>query len=1116
MKKTITLLALLFVFVCMRTSAQDRTITGKVTSSTDNQGIPGVAIVVVGTTTGTTTDIDGKYSLTVPATAKQIRISGVGLKTKIVDIGTSDMMDVVMQPDVLKLDEVVITALGISREKKALGYSTQTVTDDQLNTSGTGNVLNELSGKVSGLSVINSGGDPGNGTYMQLRGVTSLTGSNQPLIVIDGVPIDNSINNFDPTNGFTVAQTSGPNSNTVGGTNPENRGIDINPNDIASVTVLKGPAATALYGIQAASGAIIITTKRGGGVAGKAGPYVTLNSSSSWSKYNKLPERQSTWAQGLDEVYAGPTGGSFPKRFSWGPAISTLHFDNVPTQWDSHGTLSETNTGAPAITYDPYDFFQTGFSADNNIALSGGNDKQGYRMSIGNVKQTGIVPLTNYVKTSFSLSGQTTFTKRLSGSATVTYVKSETDKAQQGSNVSGLMLGLLRTPPTFDNSNGATDPEDPAAYVLPQPIRNGTWFQRNYRGGPGYDNPYWTINRNPYHQNLDRVFGSAQADYRFTDWFTLSYRLGGDMYGQATKNGYDINSNAFSTGALFLVNYVNSVYNSDLMATFDKRFNTNWAGHLIIGHNYYTQYYNNRINSGTGFAIPTWYDISNTTPSPGVESTSRIRRMAEYVQAEADWRSQLFLTVTGRNETSSTLPPDNLSFFYPSVSLGWIFTESMKMSDNKVFPYGKLRLSYAAVGKDAPPQGLKTWYTAGHFFDGWSTGIYYPLNEVPGFTISNPTSVIGNPKLEPEHTSSFEAGVDLAFYNNRLGLSATYYNYKTTKGIFLVPISYTTGFASSLLNAADISNKGIELTLNATPVKLKNGFQWDLTFNWSKNKNEVTELYQGIDNLFLAGFTNGGLYAVKGEPFGVIYGSRFVRVDPGNANEQSKDLSGQMLISDIPGDDGMGMPIPGTKNGIIGNIQPDWLGSIITSFSFKGFKLSGQFDFRQGGDIWNGTRGAMDYFGTAKETEDRHATKTFDGVYGHVDIYGHIVHYAPDGVTELAGPGSANTTQVTLGEYYWQNIDNSFIGPTEPSVEDGSYIKLRQVGLSYDFGKKVLNKIHLYSLNVGVFATNIIVHTDYTGVDPETSLIGPANGQGLDYFNNPGTKTYGFRVGLGF
>ncbi len=1103
MRKIITMTALLLAVVFTRADAQERQVTGKVSSS-DGGTLPGVTVIVQGTTIGTSTDLDGAYKLTVPGDAKTLKFILVGMKTKIVAIGTSSSIDVVMEADVMRLDEVVVTAMGISQEKKALGYSTQTVGGDDLNQSGTGNVMSELSGKVAGLNIINNSGDPGGGTYMNLRGVTSLTGSNQPLIVVDGIPLDNSINNYDPTNGFGF-QASGANGNSVGGVNPDNRGIDLNPNDIESITVLKGPAATALYGIQAASGALIITTKKGGAMGGKGGPVVTINSSTSWSSTNKLPERQATYSQGLNGKYYGPPSGS-GRKFSWGAPISTLSWDGVATQWDPNGTIvpnTDPTAKTPVSAYNPYDFFQTGLTTDNSVAISGGNDKSGYRMSIANVNQKGIVPLTGYDKTSFNLSGSSNISTKLSMNATVTYVKSSEDKVQQGSNVSGLMLGLLRTPPTFDNSNGLSDPVHNSASYIISPANT----ERDYRGGAGYDNPYWTINRNPFHQDLDRIYGATQADYRLYDWMTISYRLGGDIYSQASKNGYDIHSNAFSTGAIYLVDYTNRQFNSDLIINMTHKFNEDWSGHLILGQNYFDTYASNRLASGSGFAVPTWYDLGNAINYQTGEGESEIRRSAFYGEAQAAFKSQLYLTLTGRSETSSTLPAENNNFFYPSASVGWVFTEPLGLSNNKTLPYGKIRISYAGVGKDAPAQGLTTPYRPAHIADGWDPGISFPVNGQPGFAISSTTSVIGNPTLKPEHTSSYEIGTDLAFFQNRVSLTATYYYYKTTDGIFTVPISYASGFASSLMNAANITNKGIELTLNLTPIKMKNGFQWDMNFNWSKNSNMVTELAPGISNLFIAGFSNGGIYAVAGQPFGVIYGSQYVHVNP-------NDNTSAMLINDDPNSEGKGMPTPGSTNGNLGNIQPNWIGSMTNSFSFKGFTLAAQIDVRSGGKIWNGTRGAMSYFGTSKETENRTATKVFEGVYGHLDIHGNVVHFDGNG-NEVAGPGAANTDVVTLGQYYWQNIGSSFIGPAQPSIEDGSYVKLRSVSLTYTLPMSIVSKLHLHKLAVTAFANNIILSTKYTGVDPESSLIGPANGQGLDYFNNPGSKSIGFKLSVG-
>ena len=478
--------------------------------------------------------------------------------------------------------KVVVTALGIKREKRSLGYATQSIGSDQLNKSGSGNPLSELSGKASGITVINSAGDPGAGTYVRLRGVTSITGNNQPLMVIDGVPVDNSINNFDPTNlGF---KASGANGDLTGGAQPSNRGIDINPNDIESVTLLKGPAATALYGIQAASGAILITTKKGSAIPGRHGASVTLNSSVTFDKVSNLPSLQNQFSQGSGGQYSGPENGG---SISWGAAIDTLSWDgSTDYPFDKHGHIvgkSDPSAKIPVVPYDTYSFFKTGVTYNNNIALSGGNDRGAYRMSLGNLYQTGIIPKSKYVKSTFSISGQSKLTNKLNASGGVTYTNSANDKVQQGSSLSSIMLGLTRTPPTFDNSNGLSNPaNDPRSYSF----TDGS--QRNYRGGGGYDNPYWTVNKNPYRSDLDRVFGYGQVTYDLFDWMNFTYRLGGDIYSQSDKNAYDIGSNQFPSGVIYLVDYFNRQFNSDftinMKKTLQKIYQVLYYWGIIILH----------------------------------------------------------------------------------------------------------------------------------------------------------------------------------------------------------------------------------------------------------------------------------------------------------------------------------------------------------------------------------------------------------------------------------------------------------------------------------------------------------------------------------------------------
>jgi hypothetical protein len=652
------------------------------------------------------------------------------------------------------------------------------------------------------------------------------------------------------------------------------------------------------------------------------------------------------------------------------------------------------------------------------------------------------------------------------------------------------MLGLLRTPPTFDNSYGSSNAAtDPAAYVLP----DGT--QRNFRGGIGYDNPYWTVNRSPSHDDVNRAYGYGQVNYKLFDWMDLTYRLGGDEYTQASKQAYDINSHGVASGLgeINLIDYFNKQINSDFIVNMHKTFNQDMGGTLLLGQNYFTQDNTTRFAQGTNLTLPDFLDMSNATNYLSSEGEAKIRRMAWYGQGTLDYMKMLYLTVTGRDETTSTLAPNHDNFFYPSAGLSFIFTEPLGLSGSNTLSYGKLRLSYAQVGKDVGPQALTTPFHSAAVADGFTTGITFPINGYSGY---QQNGVIGNPGLVPEHTSSYEAGTDLSFFHNKISLNATYYYSLTDNAIIQVPIAYSTGYGAALMNAAEITNHGLELTLNTTPVRTKYGLRWDLNFNWSKNVSLVNHLANGVTNLFVGGFTNGQIVDVPGQPAGMIYGTQFVR-DP---------KTGQLLIDDVKSDPGYGMPIvdPNATNKIIGNTNPDWIGSVFSNLSYKGFSLGIQIAIRQGGQMWDGTRGAMDYFGTAGETADRNGTATFSGIAGHLDPNGNVI-----------SSGNKSSVVANTNQYYWQNINNSFVGPTEANVEDASFIKLRQLSLTYALPMSVVKKAHFQAISLTAFANNIILWTRYKGVDPETSLAGPSNAQGLDYFNNPGIKSYGLRLNLG-
>ena len=1051
---------ILFLFVvslCLLGVAygQTRIISGKVTDSKDEPLI-GVGVTVKDTALGTTTDVDGNYAIPVPSKFTALVFRYVGMKKKEVALGTDNVVNPKMEEDALGLEEVVVTAIGIKQEKKRLGYSVQEVSGDDVSKTDNANMVGGLGGKVAGVQVTNSSGAPGGSAYIKLRGATSLTGSNQPLIIIDGIPFNNA-----------------ELGNSLGGVAQSNRGIDINPDDIANITVLKGPAATALYGINASNGALVITTKKGATAGSGRKMSVSYSSSLSFDKITHLPALQHKFVQGSAGKYQDPSTG---QSGSWGPNSDTLYWDgNTSYKYDSHGKIVYQSNAAKKDKFVPYDnvgtFFQTGMAFDNAIALMGGGDDGAFRFSASHLSQTGTVPLSDFGRTTLKIAGDQKISSKFRASGSVSYTNSGGRRVQQGSNVSGLMLGLTRTPISFDNSNGKKDPEDSTAYIFP----DGT--QRNYRGNRGYDNPYFTINENVFRDKVNRMFGFGQVDYEACQWLGVTYRVGTDFYSDRRKQFFAINSRANSAGQVWEDQFYYQHVNSDLLATAHKSLTSDLNGSLTIGNNLYSQYFQELYTQGDGLNFPGFYNISNAQTVLSQESQSRKRTMAFYADAKLDYKNMLYFNLTARQERSSTLPLDHNAFFYPSTSLAFVFTEPLHMSENKILPFGKIRISYSQVGKDAPSYATQNYYTAATAADGWTSGIVFPFNGIGGFSTS---TLLGNPNLRPEKTNSFELGTDLRFLNNRIALDVTYYTSKSIDQIFSVPIAGSSGYQNIVLNAGSIQNNGLEIALLTTPVKLKN-FQWNLNLNWSSNRNKVLALADGVDNLFIGGFEGTAIRAVVGEPYGQIYGGKWLR-----------DKNGKVVIDDNKTSGTYGKPIADDKIGVIGNTNPKWLGGISNIFTYQRISLSSLINIKHGGDLWNGTKGALTTIGTSELSGTRGSTTVFEGV--------------------KKSDGSVNDIVTTLDQAWFQGNGGGFGAVAEQFIEDGSFIRLSEVALTYNVNPKFLSKAHITGLDVSFFGRNLWLHTKYTGVDPETSLAGASNAQGMDYFNMPGTRTMGVKL----
>ena len=1063
MRKFTIVLALLLMAGLQGVLAQTRVISGVITSSEDKSPIPGVTIVVKSTTIGTTTNIDGKYVLSVPSKYTVLTYSYVGMKTKDVKIGESNTIDLALEPDVMNMDEIVVTAIGIPRETKALSYSVQNVSADDISKSGQTDMINSLQGKVSDVQIVNSSGVAGAASYIQIRGVTSLTGNNQPLFVVDGVPISGA-----EQGGSVASATAG----AYDGVGLSNRAIDLNPDDIESMSVLKGGAATALYGLRAASGAIIVTTKKGKATTGKK---ISVNFSTSvkYDMVSQLPARQNEFGQG--------SGGNWisGNKFSWGPKLDTCALDksNWSTyKWkdfdvDGRIVSDKKGTGGAVKTYNPYDFFQTGVTTDNSLSMSGGSDVSTFYFSFSDNQTKGIIPNNKLHRNTFKFSGDTKLSDHWKVSGTANYIITTGDRIQQGNNTSGVMLGLLRTPCTFNNA--AAYVFDPS-YLLPDGSQlPSAGYERSYRHGIYYDNPYWTANMNKYEDQVNRLIGSTQIDYFANKWLSFTYRIGVDWYGRKIVDNLAIGSSTQPAGWAKRGEELNKSFNSDLLMTIDKNFAKDFNVHFILGQNMTQQYFSSLTSQALGLVVPDYYNLNNTTSIASQEATSNRRGAGIFGDLTLSWKSMLYLTGTGRNDWSTTLPPGNNSFFYPSVGAGWIFTQLPGIKDNKVLPYGKVRVSYAVTAKDAPTYYTSTYYVSPNILDGWTTGLTWPYNATNGYLLNN---VLGNNQLKPERTANFEAGIDLKFIQNRVGISYTYFNNKTTDDILQVPIAASTGFNYVNLNAGSIKTYGHEVTLDLVPIKSKN-WEWDITVNWSKIDNKVLALANGVTRLTLGGFTGSEIDAVVGQPYRTIYGYDWER-----------DKNGNVMI----GPDGY--PIESQNETALGNVDPDWTAGIGSTLRWKELSLYFLVDIKHGGKMWNGTRGAMDYFGTSAGTLNRGDMVVFDGVMAD---------------------GSKNTMRVPLDQAWFQAAGSGFVGATAPYIEDAGWVRLRTVTLTYNLSK-LLKKTFIRNLSVYFTGTNLLVFTKYKGVDPETSLAGSDNAQGIDYFNMPGTKSYTLGLTLAF
>ena len=1060
-RKLMLLLACLFVGIGLVT-AQTQKVTGVVISEEDGQPVVGASVLVKGTTLGTITDVDGNFNLSnVPSSAKTLQISYIGMQTQEVVIKPN--LRVVLKADAQKLDEVVVTAMGISREKKALGYAVQDVKSDALTRAANTDLAGALQGKVSGIDITPSSGMPGASSKITIRGSRSFTGDNTPLYVIDGMPI------------ASTADVSTSLTDGAYGTDYANRAVDIDPNDIESINILKGQAASALYGMRASNGVIVITTKSGKG-ADKGKPTITFSTNLSFDKISTLPELQQEYAQG--------SGGTFDPSspFAWGPKISELA--NDPTYGGNTDNSYTSQYGKQSGKYyvpqlaaagmNPWatpqaynnmkDFFETGVSWSNNVNVAQRFDKGNYSFSLGNTTSNGIVPSTGMDRYNVKMSAEAQLHPNWTTGFNGNFVTSKISK-QSTANTS--VVATIYNAPVSYNMAG-----------IPSHIEGDPYTQNTYRDS-WIDDAYWAVDNNQFSERSQRFFGNAFVKYttKFgTDNHKLDikYQIGDDAYTTNYSEIYGYGSTWAPTGEDSEYHYTVNELNSLLTAAYTWNINEEWTLDALIGNEFVDKKTKYEYAYSMNFNFPGWNHLNNASVFSNESLYNKKRTVGNFANLSVAWKNMLYLSGSIRNDIVSSMPRDNRSFTYPSVSLGFIFTELAPLKNN-ILTFGKIRASYAEVGMAG--DYTQSYYYTPSYGGGFYMGnpIVYPINGAMAYI---PYYKVYDPNLKPQNTKSYELGADLTFLNGLVTLNYTYSRQNVKDQIFEVPLAGSTGTSSMIMNGGKIHTNTHELTLGISPVDTKN-FKLDFAFNFSKIDNYVDELAPGVESIMLGGFVTPQVRAGIGDKFPVIYGKSYMRND-----------EGKIVV------DQNGLPMQG-EDAVIGTVSPDFRLGFNTNIELYKFRISAVFDWKQGGQMYSGTAGEMNYYGVSKLSGDMRKNEFI--VENAVketgkDADGNSI-YAP------------NDIKVTDAQAYFtrrRSIDESYI-------YDNSYIKLRELSVSYPvFSKKWLN------VNVNVFARNILVWSEMKGFDPEASQGNDNMGGAFERFSLPGTASYGFGFNVKF
>lgn len=1079
MGKRIHLFLLALAIGVIQGAAQVTTVRGIVTTEEDGEPVIGASVIVKGTALGTVTDVNGRFELSgLSPSATRLLISYISLMAK--EVAIAPQVSVTLKSDTHLLDEVVVTALGISREKKALGYTAQEVKQDALVQGKDNNLLNSLSGKIAGVRITNTQGDVGSSRIV-IRGETSIAGENQPLFIVDGIPVDNSQLN---------ARSSGRDF--------KNAIADLNPEDIKTLTVLKGPNAAALYGARAAHGAIVITTK--GGDKRQKGIGITLHSSTQVSFVATLPEFQNLFGQGaggrfsyVDGKGAGVNDGVDE---SWGPR---LDIGLLIPQFDSPLDADGNRVATPWVSHpnNVRDYFRMGISTNNGISIARGDDKYQFRVGYNYEKQVSIVPDAGTNKTNISLNTDYHLAKWIVVGATANYIVYTAPSlpgsaTPSGSNVrsNSPMLQFLWFGRQVDTNSLKAD------------------YTRNWNSSY-YDNPFWSASYNTQSQERHRLIGDLHAEFRLTDGLHVRFRTSTDWYNDRRKSKVKWGSAGAGSpyGSYAEDAYTVKENNTEVLATYIKQLNKNWGIDALLGFNVRNKQYENNYQAAPRLAVADLYTLTNSRdPLTSSNDFYRLRQYGLYGSIQLDYRRWAFLNITGRNDWSSTLPVDNNSYFYPSVTASVLLSEAFGWR-SKAVNYLKIRGGWSQVGADANPYQLATVFTSETAFNG------NPLQS---------SSTIGmNSNLKPENTSSIEAGFEVAFWDNRLYLDFTYYKTDSRNQILKLATTAASGYTSQVRNAGHIRNRGYEIQLGAVPIQTSKGFRWNLDLNYGANSSKVVKLDdEGLITSYQLYSSGIQILASVGEAYGTLFGTSYVR-----------DANGNVVV------DANGLPKISTTNKTLGKFTPDWTGGISNTFSYRSLSLSFLIDASVGGSIFSNTNKTGKYTGVLANTlsgrdaehgglwyytdamgnnvrlsESPSYSVSSDGLY-YAQVNGQSTRVYQDGimVEGVTESGSKNEEVVSAEKYY-----HRIYSIAEANVYDASYVKLREVALSYRLPRLWTQKLHLQEASVTLTGRNLwTIYKSVPNIDPESALT-TGNAQGVEAYSLPTTRSFGVNLSVKF